>query len=326
MGEKPENEVGVADSSQFPELATLTPGQKVEVWVPWTPIVSLNEMGEDYSFSTTVSVKVDVAAGEKIVNNQHASENFGNVLWIGDIQKPLYTLPPMRFKNWGDPIERWKDPRIKDPRIFWVGLRPDAAGDFRIGLTGTKSRLIIARLKSAIIPFELKFTSIKPRAGTELDSLSARPIWRPGESRFLTLQVSTPIKTVNKAVPLGHPYRVRYDSKVLDGHTYAVHRVLASELSLRALLVPRLGSISVTGNVTPGQTGVYITLDYVNTTAPVGRPRPGDRVSRQVLVTDGAFKNSFTPKYPGKWSVRAFWQGSALYSSAVSRTVELTVP
>jgi hypothetical protein len=333
VGLDSESVVGVANSAAFPALASLAPGQSTEVWVPWTPVVADADMAADFSFATTVRVAVESVAGEKIINNQSARENFGNIQWIGDIHEPIYTIPPMKFKNWADAVDHWRDPRVRKPLDFYVGIRSDLTADYRVGLSGMETKFVLNKRKSLFIPLELAFTDASPAipglstALPDGDQAEGAPErmrgWVPGESHFLTMQVATPIKTIRKAVPPGLPYRVHYDSKVLAGHTFTVQRVLASTISLR-VDNNETGGIQVVGSL-PGQTGTIVSLEYLNTTRPGGRFRRDDRVSRQVQVTDGVFSDSFDPKYPGEWSVQAVWQGTQLYASAVSAPAVVTV-
>jgi hypothetical protein len=64
--------IGSVDSSDFPGLAAIAPGDYVDVYVTWTPAVPPEKLSEpgNFNFHSCVRVRIDPVEGEMITTNQ----------------------------------------------------------------------------------------------------------------------------------------------------------------------------------------------------------------------------------------------------------------
>jgi hypothetical protein len=97
-----------------------------------------------------------------------------------------------------------------------------------------------------------------------------------------------------------------------------------SSLSLNCTtpVYAHIGTLGVSGGITPERDGVPVTITYT-------QPDGTTVVQHTATLAGGTFKGSYlddiTPEEPGTWHATASWPGDAIYAGATSRVCSIEV-
>ncbi|MCZ7571632.1 MAG: hypothetical protein M5U01_24040 [Ardenticatenaceae bacterium] len=297
-------EVGVATAADFPALASLAPGASTDVYVEWTPAVSLTPeqiAAGHFNFHSCVQVVIDPVSGEIVTSNQDGDgeqENFDNFEAVRDRVSGIYTLPERDFflRN---PFSRNQPPF--GPRTFFLNIESELPPGWSYSVADGLPSLTLNPDEVRRVPVKI----VVPRGS---------PI---GQTYLLKVDARTLVTMTNQAIPPGWSYsRTHEATHVVAGVVLAAQTVLQTNLSL-SVSVDAAGKIKATGVLDPAhQTNVVV--DYTD---------PSGNTTTRLASTDstGKYQDTFSPSVTGVWKVRTIWQGDLDHAGAVSDEVSVSV-
>lgn len=96
------SEIASVDKTAFPALASIAPNSYVDVYIDWTPDITLTQEQIDageFQFHTCTRVRIDPVAGEFITGNQDGQMEQENVTWFEATPEPVPGLEFVRSFN-----------------------------------------------------------------------------------------------------------------------------------------------------------------------------------------------------------------------------------
>jgi hypothetical protein len=319
--------LGVGMSGSWTDLGTatiptLSAGGEQDVFVTWTPHVTLSEaqiQAGHFNFHTCVQIRIDPPAGDLVTTNKIAQENFDHFEAVRDPITHSYHVPDQQFFV------------ANNYSMFHAN----------IGAVPTKSpadfnKRIQLRIKSEL---PSTWTSVVNGGVTEFTLA-------PHEVRQIPVHVTVPPGTpiaqtfnlrvtafaqhhiINPAVPAASPNSWHFGWIQEAGVVEGVQTVDPSKLTItgeykcpdsRPAVAVLPGQILVKGHLDPVHANTVVAVDY--------RPPGGGAVVTHLVHTDSAsnFEDALPASTPGEWLVRAIWQGDMDHSGSVSDLLKLMV-
>lgn len=290
--------IGTVTATEFPDLAYLEAGESTDVYVPWTPSVTLTEeqiMQGHFSFHSCIQVMVDPVADEIVVSNQDGideQENINNFEARLDPATNLY-----------DPLsdEFYILNRLNIPRDFYLFVQSDMPSEWSYSIADGKTAF--------------RFDYGVHKIPVSINVPQNYPV---GKAYRLKVNAYAMTDTHHELLPDDSPLAWRKDSLLVGGVVLEARTVVKTSLAIEAQQ-DREGNVVVTGKLTPGVEHPFIIVDYEYPDSP-------KILSRSVQQdADGYFKDIVKPQNLGEWKIRALWQGDREYASAVSNMVKLNV-
>jgi hypothetical protein len=163
-------DIGTATSATFPGLASLSANSYTDVFVPWTPAVTLTpeQMSAGlFNFHSCIRVIIDTVAGETIVSNQDGideQENFGQFF-----TPPAGATSPAATIDYLVPLRN--DDGLK-PKSFNLDWEQDMPAGWKVVVNGNDPTVNIPAGGLAMVPVSIMRTV--PAAAGEVYSLTLR--------------------------------------------------------------------------------------------------------------------------------------------------------
>jgi hypothetical protein len=288
-------EVGTADETAFPVLASLAPGATAVVYANWTPRVARSATGT-FAFHSCVSVAFDTVSGEDTISNQDGDgeqENFDN-FELPRLSRGEFAVSTHSFhlSNLGiDGIQP------EDRQMFWFVPEGRLPKGWTLSVNDGIASYSLARKESAEIPVKI----------------SAPPDAVIGKAYRFGLSATTVTRLVNVAAG----DRMYHDAGItVAGIAYAATPVLPTKLKFGAQRTG-VNQIAVSGALIPAIKGQVVTVDVTRKT-----PNGPQTASAQAKTDgDGSFSLDFTKAFVEDVQVQAFFQGTRLQSSVVAKPV-----
>jgi hypothetical protein len=283
----------------FPELASIPPGGHVDVWVPWTPVVPTSAITDptSFAFHSCVRVHVRPVAGERVYANQDGQGEQENFFYFqaqttgGGAGSRSNAAPTILT---GKIFLRNIDGKnARKPRTFYFSTTTDFPAGWEYSVDGGLPSITLAPGEVVEIPIKVVVPPGVP----------------PGQFYSLNVSAGTPVTLVNRAIPRRYfIQRIHHTYTIVAGDVISVHTVKPSKIDVQATQ-DKSGTIQVTGALAPAQKGLYLTIDYIDSKG---------TVTSSLVQTDssGNFQDTFKGGSDQNWTVRAFWMGDVLNSSA----------
>ncbi|MBZ5522354.1 MAG: hypothetical protein LAP21_08960 [Acidobacteriia bacterium] len=314
--------VGVRDANGWVEVGsttipTLTAGAAQDVYVNWTPSVTLTPAqisDGHFNFHTCVQIKIDAVAGELITSNQDGDgeqENFDHFEAVRDPITHNFHVPDrdfylfnhmkVHYDNTGAP-----PPHPGLPKHFQLRIKSEMPPDWNYEVAGGETELVLAAEEVRKVPVKVKVPPGTPVAKTF----------------FLRVTAFDQEAMINPAVPESWPAHRHYGWHQVAGVVEAIQTVDPSTLTVearyecpdmsRAALAVPPAVIHVKGHLDPVHRDTVVAIDYT--------PPGGGAAITRLVHTDAAsnFEDRFPVTAHGIWLVRALWQGDMDHSSSVS--------
>jgi hypothetical protein len=306
-------------------IPTLAPGATRDVYVNWTPAVTLTpaQISErHFNFHSCVQVKMDAVAGELVLSNQDGDgeqENFDNFEAVRDPITSHFHLPEQSFFL--------ANPKFHDNPTGGMAPSGSASGEklFKLRVdsllpTGWGYEVAGGNLEQVLAANEVRNIPVKITVpdGTDI-----------GHTYLLKVTAFTPMTMVNPLAPASDAaHHLHYGFEHVAGVMLAAQTVDPSKITITAeFKCPDPGAtlthvppatLHVKGKLEPARNNVIIAIDYT--------PPGGGAVQTHLAHTNsaGEFEDTLSGPAPGTWKIRAFWQGSLDLAGAVSdeQTVE----
>ncbi len=313
--------VGIRGASGWVEVGnttipSLAPGAVHDVYVNWTPSVTLTPAqiaDEHFNFHSCVQVKIDAVAGEVVLSNQDGDGEQENFDHFEAVQNPIthhYTVPDRHFyvsNNYnkmhantgamGNDADFYKPTQLR--------VRSELPHDWGYQVNDGIYDFTLAPHEIKKIPVKITVPDGTPVAQTFL----------------LRATAFQQHHRINNAVSDASPYHWHFGWEDVAGVVEAVQTVDPSTITITAewkcpdttaalTHVPPAG-IHVKGKLDPAHNNVIIAIDYTPPSGPV---------QTHLVHTDagGNFEDTLSSPSAGTWKVRAFWQGDMDHSSSVS--------
>ena len=319
--------VGIRDAGGWVEVGSTTipslaPGASRDVYVNWTPAVTLTEAQireRHFNFHSCVQLKIDAVAGEMILSNQDGDgeqENFSNFEAVRDTisahfniaEQEFFLANPQRHDN---PASGMSVSDVSD-RLFKLRVDSQLPSGWQYHIADDHLEQILAANEVRNIPVRITVPD-----GTEI-----------GHTYMLKVTAFTPMTFINRAVAPDSPHRQHFGFMHVAGVMLAAQTVDPSKITLTAEFhCPSPGeslthvppaTLRVRGKLEPARNNVMIAIDYT--------PPGGGAVQTHTVRTNpaGEFEDTLSSPTPGTWKLRAFWQGSLDLAGTVSdeQTVE----
>jgi hypothetical protein len=320
--------VGVRDATGWLEVGsvtipTLAPGAAQDVYVNWTPHVSLTpaQISEGhFNFHTCVQIKIDAVAGELILSNQDGideQENFDHFEAVRDPISSSFHVPDRDFYLFNHQMRHNQftaapPPSSGYPRHFQLRIKSEMPPDWNYQVAGGETELVLAPEEVRKVPVKVMVPPGTPVAKTF----------------FLRVTAFTQGEMLNQMVPASHPAYRHYGWHQVAGVVEAIQTVDPATITLTGeyrcpdahptvAVLP--GAIHVKGHLDPVHANTVIAIDYT--------PPGGAATVTHLVHTDSAsnFEDSLPASTPGEWLVRAIWQGDMDHSSSVSDLLKIEV-
>lgn len=280
-----------AKAPEFPELASIPPGEYVDVYGVWHPEVPFPAGTERLAFHSCLRVVVDAVSGELVLSNQDGDGEQENVGWF---EMPRETLAApydpidesiflVNDKNW--------------PREYYLSVVSNLPEGWRLDLGSESLHYLLGPGDREDIPVRIEAPADAPVGG----------------SYFVDVRAYEKVRTTR---PNG---TTAYDSVEVAGVVLAAQTVMKTTLVISATLdTDPARTIKVNGKLTPPVCGGIVAVRY--------QPPEGSTILHTaVLSCDGKFTDEFKQPFNGTWKIRGLWQGDLDHASALSNQVYLNI-
>lgn len=215
--------VGVGD----PQLASIAPGDSVDVWIPWTPAITLTDQDVQdgrIAFHTCVRVKLDAVAGETVLGNQDGDREQENIDYFSVPDASGGGGPPPSYER----SIRLRNDDPAEARDFFLHVRSDAPEGWKVLVNGGQPALRLAPGEVRDVP-----VFVQPQHG--------EPV---GASFGVDVSASTPRLLVNE----DDPKDTHYERGEIGGVRVEFRVLSPTTLECRARWVEG-GRVAVTGRL-----------------------------------------------------------------------------
>jgi hypothetical protein len=312
--------LGVGMSGSWTDLGTqtiptLNAGAETDVFVTWTPHVTLTEgqiQSGHFRFHSCVQIRIDPPSGDLVTTNKTAQENFDNFEAVRDPITHNYTVPDHYFylaNNYSMIQHNQAGAPMKSAADFnkpiQLRIRSEFPHDWAYDVNGGVTEFTLAPHEVRQIPVKVKVPPATPVAQT------------------FNLRVTAFAQhhMINKAVPTTSPNYWHFGWMQEAGVVEGVQTVDPSKLTItvewkcpdsRPAIAVLPGQIIVKGHLDPVHANTVVAIDY----APPG----GGATVTHLVHTDAAsnFQDALPASTAGVWLVRAIWQGDMDHSGSVS--------
>ena len=292
MGVGLQPDTGWADVGTAPTIASLAPGDYVDVYVPWVPSTP-DTLGVDtpdrFAYHSCFRVQMNTVAGEYVTANQDGDREQENITYF-EIRRDAMSLTYA-------PVERsifLSNLGSNFPRVFWLGIESELPDDWSLTVGDGASRIVVPAGDVVTVPVQIEVPF-----GTDLD--------------------------------LAYRVRVAAYEEV-PGDRFDTHMSLVSALVIDARTVPDswVGLRTVryaygNGQITavsaclgaPLSEEQLVTIDYV---------RASGAIVPQGVETyaNGCFVSYLYTASDHPTRARAIWHGAAEFSRTISQDVNPT--
>ena len=227
--------VGVRDATGWLEVGsvtipTLAPGASRDVYVNWTPHVTLTpaQISEGhFNFHTCVQIKIDAVAGEVILSNQDGDgeqENFDHFEAVRDPVTHDFHVPDREFYLFNHNLMDHQNltgappPHSGYPRHFQLRIKSEMPPDWNYQVAGGETELVLGPEEVRKVPVKVVVPPGTPIARTF----------------FLRVTAFGQGEILNRMVPPSHPARRHYGWHQVAGVVEAIQTVDPSTLTLTA--------------------------------------------------------------------------------------------
>ena len=294
--------VGIASASpaEFSTLASIPPGEFVDVYVLWTPVVDLSgrpPVGR-FNFHTCIRVKVRPTVGETLFVNQDGDGEQENIDVFEAVIDPVATSASVVLERETFLSNPYSDNRPPGgPRTFHMIVRNDLPPGWSAIFGSGRSAYTLA-------PNELRRIPIRVISGPG-------PL-APGQFYSFHAEARTLVELTNPAIPPGRAMTGggHFTTISIGGATYMVHIVEATDLTLD-LAIDGENNLVASGKLTPPHQDVLIAIDYTDSAGNV-------TTHLAPTAADGSYQDRLCPTLKGTWRAIAFWQGDLDHASATS--------
>jgi hypothetical protein len=303
-------------------IASLPAGGERDVYVTWTPHVTLTDAeihARHFNFHSCVQVRIDPPAGDLVTTNKMAQENFDHFEAVRDPITHDYVVPDHFFflaNNYSMVHGNFTGAAMKTPADFdkpiQLRIKSELPNDWNYEVNGGVTEFTLAPHEVRQIPVKVKVPPGTPTAKTF----------------NLRVTAFAQHRMINPAVPTTSPNYWHFGWMQENGVVEGVQTVDPSTITItaeykcpdsRPAVAVLPGTIRVKGHLDPVHDNTIVAIDY---TPPGGGP-----TVTHLVHTDSAsnFEDTLPASTPGEWLVRALWQGDAQYSGSVSDLFKLMV-
>ena len=291
--------LGTATAASFPALSSIPAGGQATVFVDWTPSITLSEVeirDSRFAFHSCLRVRAAAVAGEVVTSNLDGDGEQENIsafeVGAGRSSGARSTERSFRLTNPSNQqIEQVEGGR---ERTYYFLVDANLPAEWRYEIAGGATSITLRPGESRDIP-------VKILSDGRLE---------PGTSWHLKVAAYSMERLIPP--PYVRTNRIEYLPKIAGGVDFAGQAVEEAKITLQAH--NREGLVAVEGRLEPAVPKAQVTIDYKSDT--------GEIVSHVVSTDDaGVFRDHTVKAGRLAWRVRAFWQGSATLSSAVTETV-----
>jgi CARDB len=301
-------------------VASLAAGGERDVFVTWTPHVTLTEVEIEaghFNFHSCVQVTIDPPAGDLVTSNKMAQENFDNFEAVRDPVSHHYTVPDHFFflgNNYSMIHANISGAAMKSDADFSKGIqlriKSELPNDWAYEVNGGVTEFTLAPHEVRQIPVKIKVPPTTPTA------------------RTFNLRVTAFARhhMINRAVRPTSPNYWHFGWMQENGVVEGVHTVDPSKLTItaeykcpdsRPAVAALPGTIRVQGHLDPVHDNTVVAIDYTSS--------GGGATVTHLVHTDAAsnFEDALPTSSPGGWEVRALWQGDMDHSGSVSDVIKV---
>jgi hypothetical protein len=285
--------LGTVSSSSFPELGSIPAGGQAIVFVNWTPSITLSDVeirDSRFSFHSCLRVRASAVSGELVTSNLDGDGEQENIdsfeVSAGRSSGMRRSERSFRISNAHDPKQENKE------RTYYFLVQADLPSDWQYEIAGGAKSITLRPGESRDIPVRI----------------ISDGVLQPGMSWHLKVAAYSLERMVPP--PFVRTQRVEFRPKIAGGVDFGAQAVEDAKISIQTNLRE---VVAVEGRLDPPVKNAWVTIDYT--------PTAGDTISHVVTTDDSGTFRDATVKAGRAWRVRAFWQGSATLSSAVSETI-----
>lgn len=156
--------LGTVDKTQFPGLASITPGGFVDVYVNYTPAFTPTPAqiaAGDFAFHTCVRVRIDAATNETVLGNQDGDGEQENIDYFQATQPgPPGTGGPPRYKS---SFKLRNDDTLR-PKHFRLTYDPKVPASWKVNVNGGQLDLDLLPGELRTVPVTITPPSTGPSA------------------------------------------------------------------------------------------------------------------------------------------------------------------
>jgi hypothetical protein len=312
--------LGVGMSGSWTDLGTATiptlaAGAERDVFVTWTPHVTLTEAqitSGHFNFHSCVQIRIDPPAGDLVTTNKTAQENFDHFEAVRDPITHLYTVPDQFFfvaNNYSMFHANVSGAPMKSPSDFnkriQLRIKSELPNTWTSQVNGGVTEFTLA-------PHEVRQIPVK---------VTVPPGTAVAQTFNLRVTAFAQHHIINPAVPAASPNSWHFGWMQEAGVVEGVQTVDPSKLTItgeykcpdsRPTIAVLPGQILVKGHLDPIHANTVVAIDY----APPG----GGATITHLVHTDSAsnFQDTLPSSTAGVWLVRALWQGDMDHSGSVS--------